>query len=72
VLTPQGDLDRKALAARVFSDAQERAALNAILHPLIGREVRARLDRLAARGSRLPSTKRRSSSRTGCTTAWTG
>jgi dephospho-CoA kinase len=53
VLTPQGDLDRKALAARVFSDAQERAALNAILHPLIGREVRARLDRLAARGQPL-------------------
>ena len=50
VLTPRGELDRKALAARVFADAQERAALNAILHPLIGREVRARLDRLAARG----------------------
>jgi dephospho-CoA kinase len=50
VLTPAGDLDRKALAERVFADAQERAALNAILHPLIGREVRARLDRLAARG----------------------
>jgi len=50
VLTPQGELDRKALAELVFSDAQERAALNAILHPLIGREVRARLDRLAARG----------------------
>jgi len=53
VLTPQGELDRKALAARVFADAQERAALNAILHPLIGREVRGRLDRLAARGQPL-------------------
>src|SRR5256714_8416427 len=53
VLTPQGELDRKALAARVFADAQERAALNAILHPLIGREVRARLHRLAAPGQAL-------------------
>jgi dephospho-CoA kinase len=51
VLTPSGELDRKALADRVFSDAQERAALNAILHPRIGAEVRARLDRLAARGA---------------------
>ena len=50
VLAADGELDRKALGARVFADAQERAALNAILHPLIGREVRTRLDRLAARG----------------------
>jgi dephospho-CoA kinase len=53
VLTAAGELDRKALAERVFADAQERAALNAILHPRIGAEVRARLDRLAARGAPL-------------------
>jgi dephospho-CoA kinase len=53
VLTASGELDRKALGARVFTDAQERAALNAILHPRIGAEVRARLDRLAARGARV-------------------
>ena len=51
VLTPSGELDRKALADRVFADAQDRAALNAILHPRIGAEVRTRLDRLAARGA---------------------
>ena len=50
VLAPDGTLDRKALAARVFDDAQERAALNAILHPRIGLEVRRRLDALAAQG----------------------
>jgi dephospho-CoA kinase len=50
VVAPDGTLDRKALAARVFADAQERLALNAILHPRIGREVKNRLDRLAARG----------------------
>jgi dephospho-CoA kinase len=50
VLAPDGTLDRKALAARVFADAQERLALNAILHPRIGQEVKNRLDRLAAQG----------------------
>jgi dephospho-CoA kinase len=50
VLAPDGTLDRKALAARVFEDAQERAALNAILHPRIGLEARRRLDGLAAQG----------------------
>jgi dephospho-CoA kinase len=51
VVNEAGELDRKALGDRVFADAQERAALNAILHPRIGAEVRARLDRLAARGA---------------------
>ncbi|HVI22977.1 MAG TPA: dephospho-CoA kinase, partial [Myxococcales bacterium] len=50
VVAPDGTLDRKALAARVFADAQERLALNAILHPRIGLEVKNRLDRLAAQG----------------------
>jgi dephospho-CoA kinase len=53
VVSPAGELDRKMLGERVFADAQERAALNAILHPRIGAEVRARLDRLAARGADL-------------------
>src|SRR5437588_12350342 len=44
VLTPQGELDRKALAARVFADAHEQAGLNAILRPLIGTEVRGLRD----------------------------
>jgi len=50
VVAADGTLDRKALAARVFADAQERLALNAILHPRIGLEVKNRLDRLAAQG----------------------
>ncbi|MEU6646009.1 dephospho-CoA kinase [Saccharomonospora sp. NPDC046836] len=36
VLTPDGALDRAAVAARVFADEQSRLRLNAILHPLIG------------------------------------
>src|SRR5256885_10422546 len=53
VLASDGSLDRKALGARVFADAQERLALNAILHPRIGREVKNRLERLAPPGREL-------------------
>ena len=38
VILPNGGLDRKELARRVFADAAERAKLEAILHPKI-REV---------------------------------
>ena len=43
VLTPDGDLDRPAVAAIVFSDEQKLAALNAIVHPLVGARVAERL-----------------------------
>ncbi|MEU6951640.1 dephospho-CoA kinase [Streptomyces sp. NPDC045714] len=36
VLTAEGDLDRPALGALVFADAERLAALNAIVHPLVG------------------------------------
>lgn len=45
-----GHLDRAALAARIFSDPAERAALNAILHPPIQAEVQRRSAALAAAG----------------------
>jgi len=35
VVGPDGRLDRAKLGARIFGDAAERAALNALLHPLI-------------------------------------
>jgi len=35
LISPDGRLDRKELARRVFSDASERARLEAILHPRI-------------------------------------
>ncbi|MGY1743391.1 MULTISPECIES: dephospho-CoA kinase [unclassified Blastococcus] len=44
VLTPEGALDRPALGAVVFADAQARERLNAIVHPL----VRERAAELAA------------------------
>ncbi|WP_432074694.1 dephospho-CoA kinase [Streptomyces wuyuanensis] len=36
VLTPEGTLDRPALGAIVFEDAERLAELNAIVHPLVG------------------------------------
>src|SRR6185436_9549103 len=35
MLLPDGTLDRKRLAARVFSDARSRMTLNSITHPRI-------------------------------------
>ncbi len=45
VVRPDGQLDRAALAARVFADAEELTALNKLTHPLIGQGIR---DRAAA------------------------
>jgi dephospho-CoA kinase len=53
VLCPDGALDREALGARVFADPAERAALNALLHPLIQAAFAARVDALARRGERV-------------------
>lgn len=50
---PDGRLDRKALAARVFADATEREALEAILHPRIAAASAARLAALAHKGSKV-------------------
>lgn len=43
VLTPAGTLDRAALRARVFADAEQRRRLEAILHPEIRARARKRL-----------------------------
>lgn len=48
-----GSLDRRALAAQVFADASERAALNAITHPRIAEEVAGRMAALAAAGEKV-------------------
>ena len=39
ILTDNGDLDRAAVAAVVFSDPSARERLNAIVHPLIARRT---------------------------------
>lgn len=48
VLTATGELDRRALRDRVFSDPKERLALEAILHPLIQADMRRRADAVTA------------------------
>jgi len=49
ILTPEGPLDRAALAAIVFPDPEALAALNAITHPAISAVMAER--RAAAEGS---------------------
>jgi len=44
VLNDDGTLDRRALRARVFSDADARRRLEAILHPLIRERLEQELD----------------------------
>lgn len=46
VLTPEGALDRPKLGSVVFSDGERLAALNAIVHPLVGARS-AELERAA-------------------------
>ena len=46
-------LDRKALAARVFKDINERRALEAIMHPMIQRRMINKLEAASAAGERV-------------------
>jgi dephospho-CoA kinase len=48
VVRPDGELDRDALRRRIFADPEERRQLEAILHPLIRRQVVASLAELDA------------------------
>jgi dephospho-CoA kinase len=50
VLDATGRLDRAELGRRVFADASERRALEAILHPRIREEVARRTEALARAG----------------------
>jgi dephospho-CoA kinase len=53
VLAPDGALDRKAMAAIVFADADRRRELNAIIHPLISRRTMERAADLSGQGEGL-------------------
>ena len=53
VFRPDGALDRAALARILFSSAPHRRALEAILHPLVQREMLKRLDAAAEAGERV-------------------
>jgi dephospho-CoA kinase len=53
VLAPDGSLDRRALAAKVFVDDALRRRLNAITHPRIAARSAERASELSARGEPL-------------------
>jgi dephospho-CoA kinase len=48
VVAPDGNLDRAALAAIIFSDPERKAALEGIVHPEVARRFGERVDELAA------------------------
>jgi len=50
VLSPEGEIDRRALGAAVFKNERALKRLNAIVHPRARSIVRQRLDALAERG----------------------
>lgn len=47
ILQPDGTLNRQELGRRIFASAEEREALDGILHPLIIQEIRERMERSA-------------------------
>ncbi len=47
-----GAMDRQAMRARVFADAQARAQLEAIIHPLVGQITREQAEAAARAGAR--------------------
>jgi len=51
VIGPDGRLDRQALGARIFANPEERAALNALLHPRIQRAFLEKTQALAEGGA---------------------
>lgn len=50
VLGPDGELDRKRMADRVFADPAARAGLEAVVHPAVREGMRAETGRLARAG----------------------
>ena len=51
ILQPSGDIDRRKLGAIVFSDPEQLARLNGIMHPRMARMVAEELDRLRGQGT---------------------
>jgi dephospho-CoA kinase len=49
ILTPDGAIDRRALAARVFGDSARLARLNALVHPAVIRREEEAIARFAER-----------------------
>lgn len=50
ILAPDGTIDRKAMAARIFSDTGARETVNGIIHPMVWEEVRRRIEKAGEDG----------------------
>ncbi len=50
ILQPNGEIDRRSLGAIVFSDPEQLARLNGIMHPLMARMVQEKIDALRNEG----------------------
>ena len=51
ILQPDGEIDRRSLGAIVFSDPEQLARLNGIMHPLMARMVQKKIDALRVGGA---------------------
>ena len=50
ILQPNGEIDRRSLGAIVFSDPEQLARLNGIMHPLMARMVQEKIEALRNEG----------------------
>ena len=50
ILRPDGEIDRRKLGALVFSDEEQRRALNALLHPIVIAACAREIERCRAQG----------------------
>ena len=53
ILLPDGQMDRKAVAALIFNDAAARERYQAIIYPYITRTIRQQAEQLSAAGHRM-------------------
>ena len=53
ILLPDGQMDRKAVAALIFNDAAARERYQAIIYPYITRKIRQQAEQLSAAGHRM-------------------
>ena len=53
VFHPDGTLNRRALGAAIFGDAEKRARLDALMQPMILRRIREELERLERAGTEI-------------------
>ena len=53
ILTAAGDIDRRALGARIFKDEAQRLKLESLIHPYVRRQVKSRRDDLEKQGQKL-------------------